>query len=287
MMVLHGVEDAYLEATATTSESGEIAYDVDAAGWEEHSSGDPAPNLPDEDQTGQGGDGVDSGSPDIDPRTGMGVGGCDYETYDLQPRKLASAIELEVTTGDGGEPGGVSAARTGEAIEDAGDIWRLETGPCFTEDKSNVPSINYGGTTTYVGDFITVNNDTRCAAERDGHNTVDIADLDPNHVVAQMCGRLREADGFDHLIEADIRFNTTNFDFTHTPWKDCHALNDPDFDVLSTLTHEIGHLLGVAHPTNPALFESIFQTMHANGTACAKYARTLAKSDIRAVRARY
>ena len=78
------------------------------------------------------------------------------------------------------------------------------------------------------------------------------------------------------LIDADIEMNGEHFTFVRAD-----ATCDQDtkvMDLRNTLTHEVGHLIGLEHPpSTPAYSEA---TMFASAPSCEIKKRTLAQDDI-------
>lgn len=186
---------------------------------------------------------------------------------------------LDFWVGDGGQPGAGTKAQTGAAIERAGDVWHFEKSPCFAADRSRAPSVDYVGNTSYEGDFRVVDGNSTCA-ERDHKSTVDAGNLDDpgrDTTVALNCTWWNDD---DRVLESDIRFNTTEQDFTYTPFSHCSG----DYDVWSIMTHEIGHSYGMKDKSGAV---NRYQTMHEEGDPCTSHARNLGRSDVRHLRAKY
>ncbi|MBT2401989.1 matrixin family metalloprotease [Streptomyces sp. ISL-100] len=81
------------------------------------------------------------------------------------------------------------------------------------------------------------------------------------------------------LREADVRFNTTDFDFTNNPTSSCRNKDD----IRSVGTHEAGHVFGMGHV---ATGHSNL-TMYTNSFTCSTKARTLGKGDVLGLRSIY
>lgn len=82
--------------------------------------------------------------------------------------------------------------------------------------------------------------------------------------------------GSGRLLDADIAINGERF-----PWTRVDATCLPRTrtqDIQNTLTHEVGHVLGLDHPPESALFERT--TMFAQAPACETRKRTLAQDDV-------
>ncbi len=88
-------------------------------------------------------------------------------------------------------------------------------------------------------------------------------------------------DGKDELVAADIRFNTTDKNFTYHPASSSCSY---DWDVQGVMTHEMGHWLGFAHVET---YDSRYQTMHDELLSCRNLYRTLGKGDVYVARQVY
>jgi hypothetical protein len=78
------------------------------------------------------------------------------------------------------------------------------------------------------------------------------------------------------IVDADVEMNDTSFLFTACEPEDASCA--VDFDVQNTLTHELGHVLGLDHPppTDPGAVEA---TMFASAARGDTSKRTLARDD--------
>ncbi|MFH8470933.1 hypothetical protein [Streptomyces sp. NPDC017991] len=81
------------------------------------------------------------------------------------------------------------------------------------------------------------------------------------------------------LREADVRFNTHDFDFTNKPTSSCSN----EYDIRSVGTHEAGHIFGLGHVG--AGHSNL--TMYTNSFTCKTIARTLGKGEVLALRGIY
>ncbi len=79
------------------------------------------------------------------------------------------------------------------------------------------------------------------------------------------------------LLDADIEINDVAFDFSTCDPEDASCVLA--FDLENTLTHELGHVVGLDHPPNdaPGAFEA---TMFASATRTDTSKRDLAEDDI-------
>ncbi len=80
------------------------------------------------------------------------------------------------------------------------------------------------------------------------------------------------------VVDADIEMNAVNFTFINVQTSTECGNATRMMDLRNTLTHEIGHMLGLEHPPNlPRYTET---TMFASAPACERKKRTLAQDDI-------
>jgi hypothetical protein len=81
--------------------------------------------------------------------------------------------------------------------------------------------------------------------------------------------------GTGELLDADIEINDSNFSFTACDPGDCQVQHD----LANTLTHELGHVLGLDHPPEdqPGAFEA---TMFASASEGDTGKRDLADNDV-------
>jgi hypothetical protein len=86
--------------------------------------------------------------------------------------------------------------------------------------------------------------------------------------------------GDDNIIESDIRFNTTNFDFFYTRPANCSGVHD----LRGVAVHESGHSFGMGHVSEEAHGNL---TMSKGLPACNISARTLGLGDVRSLENTY
>lgn len=81
-----------------------------------------------------------------------------------------------------------------------------------------------------------------------------------------------------HVVDADIEFNAQGFDFLRVePGVDCRGTSNT-MDLRNTLTHEVGHVVGLEHPPLSAKYAET--TMYASAPACETKKRSLASDDM-------
>ncbi|WP_345685896.1 matrixin family metalloprotease [Streptomyces coeruleoprunus] len=177
--------------------------------------------------------------------------------------------------GDGGMPGGLTQAQAYAAFADAIDNITKTYNDCGISDTVDAKS-SYAGTSTYEAD---INASSQCTP-RDEQNTWDAGDLAAGHLavtcswtVDGTTSNLRE------LVEADVRYNTTDNNFTNSPSSSCVNL----YDIRAVGTHEAGHVFGMDHVSaaHPDL------TMSPSINACDTSDRTLGRGDYLTLEAIY
>lgn len=107
-------------------------------------------------------------------------------------------------------------------------------------------------------------------------------DLGPQTLAAQCEDTRFRSNALDEVFESDIRVNKDNQTWTTDP---SASGCSNKYDVESTIAHERGHTLGMAHVaerTNGALTFS-----QASEGPCQKSERTLGKGDVLGLRQRY
>jgi hypothetical protein len=114
---------------------------------------------------------------------------------------------------------------------------------------------------------------TTGTAARDHVSTIDAGDL-PLGTVAETCWWADGNPGVKNdLDEADVEFNTHDYNFTDTGSSDCNY----EFDIRSVMTHETGHVFGLGDlpsSTHGRL------TMYGTSYRCRTLARTLGLGDV-------
>jgi hypothetical protein len=251
-LTVDGVNDEGISAEITTGADGEVSYEVADVESPANSAAAAAAVA----------------SP--------AVNGCD-DTYAGATKYKYLRSTWKFYIGDGGLPAAGTAAQLASAIESAGATWSTENSPCFPNDRSRAPDVNYAGRTTTEADISVSGGDNICT-DRDGTSTIDAGNL-ANDTDAANCAWANEDSGT--VLESDIRFNTTDQDFTYTP---AASSCNNDYDVLSVLTHEIGHTYGMK---DKEAASSVYQTMYFQSFTCRTFARGLGRSDVVHLRGQY
>lgn len=176
--------------------------------------------------------------------------------------------------GDGGMPGGLTRTQAMWAFQNsinnvtAPNVCGYNDGVKARED--------YKGRTTYEAD---INASGKCT-DRDGKSTWDAGNLNSG-VLAITCSTFQSMPGLKHdLREADVRFNTHDFNFTNSPTSSCRN----KYDIKSVGTHEAGHVFGLDHVTGESHTNL---TMTPYSSPCETHPRTLGKGDILGLRKLY
>nr|WP_237330025.1 matrixin family metalloprotease [Streptomyces sp. BA2] len=178
--------------------------------------------------------------------------------------------------GDGGMPGALSRSAAQIAFLDAINNITDSYNDCGLTDDVSV-SQRYSGTTSYEGDYA---RGSLTCTERDKVSTWDAGDLNSN-VLAGACVWYAIVDGVPaDVIEADVRYNTADFDFTNNPRRETCKNK---YDMRAVGTHEAGHIFGLAHVSDG----HSDLTMYTNSFICNAKARTLGKGDVLGLRRKY
>ncbi|WP_224058277.1 peptidase M10 [Streptomyces kanamyceticus] len=176
--------------------------------------------------------------------------------------------------GDGGMPGALSRSAAQKAFADAINNITASYNDCGLSDEVSVGH-DYAGTTTYESDMTA----TGCA-ERDKVGTWDAGDLAVGTLAATCAWYFTGGGSFGQLEEADVRYNTKDYDFTNDP---VAGPCTNKYDIRSVGTHEAGHVYGMAHVGNG----HSNLTMYTNSFLCNTKARTLGKGDVLGLRKHY
>jgi hypothetical protein len=118
---------------------------------------------------------------------------------------------------------------------------------------------------------------------RDGSSVWDAANIDGHGdpPLAKTCSWTVPTPGRKNdLVEADVRFNITDYDFTINPTERCSQ----KYDVISIGTHEAGHVFGLAHVDEK---EFPTMTMSTDASTCDISQRTLGLGDVKGLESIY
>ncbi|MFI6938840.1 peptidase M10 [Streptomyces sp. NPDC050418] len=199
-------------------------------------------------------------------------GACSDGTYKTLDLKEYGTYNWYV--GDGGMPGALSRSAASVAFRDAvGNIVGMYNNCGLTDTVTAQAS--YKGFTDYEAD---ISSSGTCKG-RDGLSTWDAGDL-PSNNFAISCSWSYVYEGKKNdLREGDVRYNTTDHDFTDSPTSSCYR----KVDVRGLGTHEAGHVFGLADLYG----DDDNLTMYGISTYCTTKARTLGLGDVRGLRSIY
>ncbi|WP_405621904.1 matrixin family metalloprotease [Streptomyces sp. NBC_01511] len=192
--------------------------------------------------------------------------GCSDSTYKITPWEMMNAYEWYV--GDGGMPGGLSLTAAQTAFADAINNITGGYNNCGISDTIDANSY-YKGRTSYESD---INSSNQCTA-RDKKSTWDAGNLAAGTLAVNCTWYTTTSSGSTtYSLEGDVRYNTTDFNFTNSPTASCSN----KWDVRAVGTHEAGHAFGLDHaPGAPT------QTMYYAIDECDTSYRTLGKGDMK------
>lgn len=149
------------------------------------------------------------------------------------------------------------------------------------------------GHTARQGNFVYADGATTCG-ERDHHSVIDEGDLPGGSFEATLawtCTWSETRHGRTRAVEADIRMNSADYNWTYDPVNDpkCKPELPPDkdrwrYDVESVLTHEMGHVYGLV---NLSADEDLNLTMYPGVRRCTGHMRTLGRGDVLGMQALY
>ena len=186
-----------------------------------------------------------------------------YATNDLR----VPAAGYEWWVGDGSMPGGLSKAAARKAFADALDNVTGTSNSCGNDDVVG-PGATYQGTTSAEANISAA---STCTA-RDKTSTWDGGNLRGDHLALTCWWATAVPDAANTLVEADVRFNTSDYEFTNSPNSSC----TDQYDIRSVATHEAGHVFGLGHVG--AGHSQL--TMYVDTVACSTKTRTLGKGDV-------
>jgi hypothetical protein len=150
------------------------------------------------------------------------------------------------------------------------------------------------GHTTAHGNFVIDGDQTTCGTP-DSRNVLDEGDFPGGFLdalLASYCVWTKGTrQGYAQAVEADLRFNDTDYRWTYDPNDpSCDGAQPPDqvrwrYDVESVLTHEVGHVFGLVNVA--AELENVNLTMFPGIRRCTGHFRTLGLGDMLGMRSLY
>lgn len=178
--------------------------------------------------------------------------------------------------GDGGMPGALSQSAAQLAFLDAINNITDSYNDCGLKDEVSAIQ-RYSGTTSYEADF--ASGSLTCTA-RDRVSTWDAGDLNANSVAGACVWYVTVNGSPADVVEADVRYNTVDFDFTNDPSsRTCRN----KYDIRAVGTHEAGHVFGLGHVAGG----HSNLTMYTHSFICNAKARTLGRGDVLGLQRKY
>jgi hypothetical protein len=206
--------------------------------------------------------------PSIDTRRSerRDPGGCSDNTWSENDLKEYGTYQWWM--GDGTMPAGLARATVQGIFSNAIGGITGSYNDCGMTTTIFTGSASYGGYTANESDMDSVGT----CLERDHVSTWDANNLELG-TVAKACWWSAANPGVKNdLIEADVRLNGTDYNFTNTPSTNCTNA----YDIRSVSTHEAGHVFGLGH--TGAGHNQL--TMFNNSLICSNIARTLGLGDV-------
>ncbi len=272
--------------TLQVAADGAITYQLESDAVDTETTGSDQPDnignpaLEGADLTHEG-DSVGADAPDMpapgesevaDADIAAAPSACSDQTYKTQDLKEYGTYNWYV--GDGGMPGGLSRSQASTAFRDAVGNIVGSYNNCGLSDTVSAKA-EFKGYTNYEAD---VDSSGNCRS-RDGLSTWDAGNLGATDIaVACIWSHVYEGKKND-LREADVRYNTSDYDFTDYPTSSCYRKHD----VRSIGTHEAGHVFGL----DDLYGNDDNLTMYGTPSYCKTKARSLGLGDVRGLRSIY
>ncbi|NEA30239.1 matrixin family metalloprotease [Streptomyces sp. SID13031] len=219
-----------------------------------------------------------------------GPGACDRDTYELRDYKWRSPWLFRTTWG-------TKLATNRQSDFDAAvrrSLANMTQGKntCGLRGKNGASGALLGHTARQ-GNFLYADGQTTCG-KRDRHSVIDEGDLPGGSFEATLawtCTWSETRHGVTRAVEADIRMNSADYEWTYDPANDpkCIPALPPEkdrwrYDVESVLTHEMGHVYGLV---NLSAVEDLNLTMYPGVRRCTGHMRTLGSGDVLGMQALY
>jgi hypothetical protein len=135
---------------------------------------------------------------------------------------------------------------------------------------------NWQGTTPRNPD---INSTGNCTPTSDGVNVVGFGPINSSTILAETCVRSTNHIGVDFITEADVLLNN------NMPWYDTGTSCSHEYNVEGTMTHESGHIFGLAH-VGETSHPNLTMSANINGT-CQNSEASLGWGDVLGLRALY
>jgi len=203
--------------------------------------------------------------------TAAALNECDDTTYELEGFSEHGTYEWHLNPANAAA--GMSADSAKTAVVTSINHMKNTVNNCGYADTVDAAS-EYQGIVSNRANF----NSSGCG-NRDGQSVWDFGGtLPPTEEVAATCSWSAAGD----LLEADVRFNTNDYNFTTDGTSS--SCNDSKYDVMSVATHEAGHVFGLYDLYGD---NELNLTMFYRSDTCSNKRRTLGAGDVLGMRALY